>query len=161
MGTGKTTVGKLVAQALEYEFVDTDIEIMNRHHCTIEEIFETRGESAFRSMEAELARELSHRQGLVISTGGKMMLDKANKDILEKSGAVFCLVADPVAIMHRVSGDTGVKRPLLQNAHGMETLTALLAERKKGYGQYHQVDTTSKSPGEVARALMALFHKCP
>ena len=160
MGTGKTTVGKLVAEALQYEFVDTDVEIMNRYHCTIAQIFENQGESAFRSMESELARELSLRQGLVISTGGKMMLDKANKDALEKSGPVFCLVADPGEIMHRVSRDSGAKRPLLQKADGMETLVTLLAERKQGYGQFIQVDTTAKSPDEVAQALMAMFHKC-
>jgi shikimate kinase len=159
MGTGKTTVGKRVAEILEYEFVDTDAEIMSRNHCTIAEIFENQGESAFRKMESDLARDLAHRQGLVISTGGKMMLDKANKDVLEKSGMVFCLVADPVEIMTRVSRDSEVERPLLKKPNGMETLLQLLAERKKGYGQYLQVDTMSKSPDEVAQALMAMFLK--
>ncbi|MFK5954803.1 MAG: shikimate kinase [Desulfobacterium sp.] len=159
MGTGKTTVGKRVAQSLEYEFVDTDVQIMSQNHCTIAEIFENQGEAAFRQMESDLARDLAHRQGLVISTGGKMMLDKTNKDVLEKSGMVFCLVADPVEIMARVSGDSGVERPLLKGANGMETLIHLLSERKKGYGQYLQVDTMSKSPDEVAQTLMAMFHK--
>ena len=148
-----------MAQILKYEFVDTDAKIMSQNHCTIAEIFEDRGESAFRRMESDLARNLAQRQGLVISTGGKMMLDKANKDTLEKSGMVFCLVADPVEIMARVSGDSGVERPLLKQANGMETLMRLLSERKKGYGQYLQVDTMAKSPDEVAQALMAMFHK--
>jgi len=158
MGTGKTTVGKRVAQILKYEFVDTDANIMSQNHCTIAKIFENQGEAAFRQMEADLAQDLAHRQGLVISTGGKMMLDKANKDVLEKSGTVFCLVADPVEIMARVSRDSGVERPLLKQANGMETLMRLLSERKKGYGQYLQVDTMSKSPDAVAQALMAMFH---
>ena len=159
MGTGKTTVGKRVAEILGYEFLDTDVEIMSRNNCTIAEIFENQGEVAFRKMESDLARDLAHRQGLVISTGGKMMLDKANKDVLEKSGMVFCLVADPVEIMARVSRDSGVERPLLKKANGMETLIHLLSERKRGYGQYLQVDTTLKSPDGVAQTLMAMFQK--
>jgi len=152
-------VGKCVAEILKYEFMDTDAKIMSRNHCTIAEIFESQGESAFREMESDLARDLAHRQGLVISTGGKMMLDKANKDVLEKSGMVFCLVADPVEIMARVSKDSGAERPLLKGANGMETLMHLLAEREKGYGQYLQVNTMSKSPDEVAQALIEMFHK--
>lgn len=148
-----------MAELLKYEFVDTDVEIMSRNHCTIAEIFENQGEATFRQMESDLARDLAHRQGLVISTGGKMMLDKTNKNVLEKSGMVFCLVADPVEIMTRISGDSGAERPLLKGANGMETLMHLLAERKKGYGQYLQVDTTSKSPDEVAQVIMAMSIK--
>jgi len=157
MGTGKTTVGKRVAARLTYEFVDTDVEIMSQNNCTIDEIFEHQGEAAFRKMESDVARVLARRQGVVISTGGKMMLDKANKDVLEKSGRVFCLVADPEEIMSRVLADPGVERPLLKAANGMETLIRLLAERKKGYGQYLQVETTSKSPDEVAQVILAMF----
>ena len=157
MGTGKTTVGRIVARSLGYGFMDTDVEIMARQRCTIAEIFDTQGEPAFRRMEADLARELSHGEGMVISTGGKMMLNDTNKAVLEKSGVVFCLVADPGEIMARVSKDTGVERPLLRKSGGMETLLALLAERKEGYGRYLQVDTMSKSPHEVAETIIELF----
>ena len=70
MGTGKTTVGKLLALQLGYEFIDTDALIQERQGRAISDIFLESGETAFRQMEADLAQELGQRQGLVISTGG-------------------------------------------------------------------------------------------
>ena len=95
MGTGKTTVGQLLAQQLDYKFVDTDVLIQERTGKSIPEIFEEKGEAAFREMEAALACELAARQGIVISTGGRMMLDSANAATLSSSGRVICLVATP------------------------------------------------------------------
>src|SRR6187399_1176730 len=77
MGTGKTTVGRLLAARLGYEFVDTDEAIVERHG-EIADIFRTRGEEAFRQIERQLAAELASRERLVISTGGRMMLDPDN-----------------------------------------------------------------------------------
>ena len=78
MGTGKTTVGKRLAAALGYDFVDTDELIVARTGQTIEEIFKEKGEAAFREMEAAIARELSEKEGTVIATGGGTMLDRDN-----------------------------------------------------------------------------------
>ena len=74
MGTGKTTVGRLVARKLGREFVDTDLVIEERHG-PIQEIFDRQGESAFRDIERTLAVELGQRKRLVIATGGRMLLD--------------------------------------------------------------------------------------
>ena len=92
MGTGKTTAGKLLSKELGYDFVDTDDLIMSRCGKTVALIFETEGENSFRSMERELAIELSEREKLVISTGGKMMLDSENCAVLKKNGRIFCSV---------------------------------------------------------------------
>ena len=92
MGTGKTTIGRLVAEKLNYEFIDTDQLIEEQIGCTIAEFFRVKGEAAFRKLEAELAQELSHREGLVISTGGRMMLDPVNAAALniEWTGLLSC-----------------------------------------------------------------------
>ena len=99
MGTGKTTVGKKIAQQLAYDFVDTDELIQERAGKTVPEIFQEMGEVAFREMEAAVARELAGRQGIVISTGGRLMLDPDNAAALSSTGRVFCLVATPEDIL--------------------------------------------------------------
>ncbi len=83
MGTGKSTVGKMLAKKLGYSFIDTDETIMSRCGITIAEIFKSQGEAAFRKMERSLALELSNQEGLVISTGGGMLLDSVNAELLE------------------------------------------------------------------------------
>jgi shikimate kinase len=80
MGTGKTTVGRLLAERLGYGFVDTDALIVARHG-PIAEIFAGRGEGEFRRLEAEVAAELADRTGLVIATGGRMLLDHGNAEV--------------------------------------------------------------------------------
>src|SRR5262245_28128798 len=113
MGTGKTTVGRLLAARLGYEFVDTDQVIVARHG-EIADIFRIRGEDAFRSIEGALATELASRERLVISTGGRMMLDPDNVAALGRNGLIFCLVAAPDEIFERISNDApAVERPLL------------------------------------------------
>ncbi|MGH9134897.1 MAG: shikimate kinase, partial [Ilumatobacteraceae bacterium] len=92
MGTGKTTVGRLLAEQLGFEFVDTD-QVIEQRHGAIAEVFRVMGEDAFRRIERELAAELADRERLVISTGGRMMLDPQNVASLSRNGRVFCLVA--------------------------------------------------------------------
>ncbi len=111
MATGKTTVGKLLAEQLDYEYVDTDELIVERSGQTVAEIFREKGEAAFREMEATVSRELGDKEGLVISTGGHLMLDAANAAALSKRGRVFCLVATPKEILQRIQNDKRVKRP--------------------------------------------------
>ncbi len=152
MGTGKTTVGRLMAQKLSYEFVDTDQFIEQQIGCSIAEFFRDQGEAAFRKMESELAQELAEREGLVISTGGRMMLDPANAAALSKSGRVFCLVATPEEILARVSNDTSV-RPLLQVPNPLEHIVELMQQRDKGYKRFSQLETSDRQPLAVASEL--------
>ncbi len=152
MGTGKTTVGRLMAEKLNYEFIDTDVFIEERIGCTIAEYFRDQGEAAFRQQEANLAQELSKRKGLVISTGGRMMLDPANAAALSKTGRVFCLVATPEEILERVTGDSNV-RPLLQVANPLEHIVELLEQRKKGYRRFSQFTTSERNPHDIADEL--------
>ncbi|PLX94532.1 MAG: 3-dehydroquinate synthase [Desulfuromonas sp.] len=152
MGTGKTTVGKNLAKKLNYAFVDTDHLIEERIGMSIAEYFKQEGEDAFRQQEALLARELADREGHVISTGGRFMLDPGNAATLSKTGRVFCLVATPDEILQRVSQDDHV-RPLLQVANPLENIVELLQQRKEGYGQFPQFVTSAKDPEAVASDL--------
>lgn len=157
MATGKTTVGKLLAEQLGYAFVDTDALIVERSGMSVAEIFGQKGEAAFRRLESELARELADKEGLVISTGGRLMLDPDNAAVLGRRGRVFCLVATPKEIFERVSRDKHAKRPLLKEADPMRSIVELMQQREEGYGRFLQLVTTGKTPDEVSRNLLGIF----
>ena len=161
MGTGKTTVGTRLAQQMDYDFVDTDELIEAREGCRIADIFKDRGEAAFRALEAEVARELAARQGLVIATGGRLMLDTGNAAALGRSGRVFCLVATPEEIVARVSKDHEHRRPLLEVPNPIERVVELMHQRQDGYGQFPQMVTSQKNPDEVTQILSGLFQADP
>ena len=152
MGTGKTTVGRLLADLLGYEFVDTD-EVIERRYGAIETIFRERGEDAFRAIERELADELADGDRLVIATGGRMMLDAEIAATLGAGARVFCLVASPDTIAARVLD--GPVRPLLAGPDSLARIRQLLAERAAGYSRFEQVSTDSRTPADVARDLAA------
>ncbi|MDH3302026.1 MAG: shikimate kinase [Acidimicrobiia bacterium] len=156
MGTGKTTIGRLLAVDLGFEFVDTDAVISERHG-PIADIFAERGEAAFRAIEQDLAAELAERSRLVIATGGRMMLDPANVATLGRNSRVFCLVADPDEIHRRVSADTArIERPLLSVPDPRARIGELLAERRNGYERFIQITTDDRTPGVIAAEIAAL-----
>jgi len=161
MGTGKTTVGRLLADQLGYEFVDTDDLIQERLDLSIVELFEEFGETAFRQMEAELAQELANRDGLVISTGGRLMLDPVNVAALSQTGRVFCLVATPDEILTRLKNDKAHPRPLLEVPNPDERIVELLQERGQGYARFPQVTTNDRQPTDVIGDLIGLIHEDP
>lgn len=157
MGTGKTTVGRLVAEKLGREFVDTDLVIEERHG-PIHEIFDRQGESAFRDIERALAVELGHRKGLVIATGGRMLLDPENFRVLSENSRIFCLVASPEEIYDRVAGDyPRVNRPLLEVADPKQRIIELLAERGPDYARFTQLATDQIEPEVIAQELVDLW----
>jgi len=156
MATGKATIGQLLAKELHLKFVDTDEEIISRQGLSIPEIFTRFGEDAFRKMETEMARELANQEGLVISTGGRMVLDTVNVDLLTKTGRFFCLTATADEILTRVGKDRST-RPLLAVADPKTKIIELLEERKKGYQRFDKVSTSEKSPNEIAQDLIDLL----
>jgi shikimate kinase len=161
MATGKTTVGKGLAEQLGYAFVDTDELIAERSGQTVAEIFREKGEAAFRRMESEIARELGEKEGLVVSTGGRLMLDPANAAALGRRGRVFCLVATPEEILDRISKDKHVKRPLLEAPNPMHRIVELMQQREEGYGRFRQMVTSGKTPDEITRELIGIFQVIP
>ena len=154
MGTGKTTAGRILADRLGYGFVDTD-EMIESRAGPIPEIFERSGEPGFREMERSVARELAGRTGLVISTGGRMMLDSECAACLEPTADVICLTAGTGTIIERIGGTP--RRPLLDGPDASERVRELLDERAEGYGRFDPVDTEGRSAEEVADAVMSLL----
>jgi len=154
MGTGKTTVGRVLAERLGREFVDTDLLIEERHG-PIPQIFADHGEGAFRRYEREVAAELAKRSGLVIATGGRMLVDAVNAERLGSTGDIVCLVASLDTILDRVDADgAGATRPMLAGDDVRTRVAALLAERSAAYGSFHRIDTDGRSPDELAVAIV-------
>ena len=115
MGSGKSTVGRELAQRNGMTFLDTDAAIEEAEGCSIREIFETRGEEAFRDMETEYLRRLSKTAvNMVIATGGGIVLREENRALLKQTGKVIWLEASPEETLERVRSDSG--RPLLDSA---------------------------------------------
>jgi len=155
MGTGKSTLGRLLAEKLDYHFIDTDSLIEDRIGQTIAELFQEQGEAAFRKLEESLAQELAQQQGLVISTGGGLVLNPNNVDALTQSGQIICLTATPVEILERVSTQKQI-RPLLLEKDPLSKIKELLEQRLPVYSQFQQLSTTGKDPHELVTQLIEL-----
>ncbi len=152
MGVGKSTLGRFLAQSLNYEFVDTDDLIEHREGKSIPELFETRGEPYFRSLEQALVEEMQDWKKTVISTGGGLVTHHDNLDVLKKYSFVVCLWASPETIYHRVKRQSN--RPLLATPDPQSRIRELLEERGKYYKQSDLIVNTDKRPLRVVAQLV-------
>lgn len=156
MGTGKTTVGRLVAEQLKFESLDTDALIEQRSGKKITEIFAQNGEPAFRQLEAQLVEELAGRTKTVISTGGGLPTNPANLVSLKTHALVICLWASPEHIFSRVREQT--HRPLLNDPDPLGKIRNLLAAREKFYKQADVLlNSDLRSAREVAQQVIVQF----
>jgi 3-dehydroquinate synthase len=131
MGAGKTTIGRLLARRLDMTFIDSDHEIEARTGATIPWIFEIEGEASFRRREAEVIRELTAQNGIVLATGGGAVLDPESRALLAERGTVIYLRASVSSILQRTAHDKN--RPLLQTADPRRKLEDLTAQREPLY----------------------------
>ncbi|WP_373890028.1 bifunctional shikimate kinase/3-dehydroquinate synthase AroKB [Massilia sp. DJPM01] len=131
MGAGKTTIGRILARKLGKRFIDSDHEIEARTGATIPWIFEIEGEASFRRREAEVIRDLTAQDGIVLATGGGAVLDPASRAFLKQRGRVVYLRASVSSIMLRTTHDKS--RPLLQTADPRKKLEELTAQREPLY----------------------------
>jgi shikimate kinase len=156
MGSGKTTVGQLIAEQTGMPLLDMDALIVERAGKSINEIFADDGEPYFRTLENELAKELSETEGNIISTGGGIVLNPENIEYLERTGLVVCLLADSETVLDRVKHDSA--RPLLAGDK-QQAILELLAARKPLYEAIaHKIDTSGRpSPAPTAQEIIDLY----
>jgi shikimate kinase len=149
MGTGKTTIGRMLASQLGYDFLDTDHWIEAAAGKSIPEIFNQAGEGHFRMLEQQVLTELARRQHTVIATGGGLPCYQDNLEKLRQHSYVVCLWASPETIFERVRHNT--HRPLLQHPDPLSRIRELLALREPFY---RQADLLVSSDGRPSREIV-------
>ncbi len=154
MGVGKTTIGHHLADSLKLDFIDSDHEIEKRAGVTIPMIFEFEGEIGFRRRERAVINELTQINGIVLSTGGGVVLDVINRKHLHNQGYVIYLSASVNELLERTSNSHN--RPLLQTGNPREKITNLLKERHPLYKMTADftIDTTQKSIRQVIKLIL-------
>ncbi len=156
MGTGKSVVGRLAAEQLRFDFIDTDDWIERETGKTIPEIFASQGEPAFRQFERATVEALRQCRNTVIATGGGLVIDPANMTDLKTHALVVCLWASPEKIWERVRAQT--HRPLLQAPDPLGRIRALLEQRGPAYRQADVlVNTGCRSARQVAQQIVHQF----
>lgn len=156
MGSGKSSVGRLVADQLHFQFLDTDELIEARVGKSIDEMFVESGETAFRDLEHKVVQELATKTLTVISTGGGLPVNPDNLASLKKHALVVCLWVSPEKSWERVRNQN--HRPLLKDADAPGKIRALLVEREKFYRQADVlVNTEWRSIREVAQQVVYHF----
>ena len=156
--TGKTSVGRLLAKAMAWTFVDMDHELVTEAGIPIEEMVDSRGWEYFREREAQLLGSLSHAAKQVISTGGGVVTVPENIAIMRGSGKVVWLHASPDTIAARMEADrsTAGQRPPLQGNNSVVEIEEVLAERMPLYDEamHLQVETDALSLEEVTEGIL-------
>ncbi len=160
MGTGKSTVGALVAQRLGRAFLDTDTLVEAGAGKAVREIFTTHGEACFRRLERESCLWAARQSGVVVSTGGGALLDLESKHVLEQTGIVILLTCNLETLVRRLEDSVRRgERPLLGEGF-VQKMEGLLRARESAYAAFVlRVDTTRLVPGEVADQILDIYHQ--
>ena len=154
-GSGKTSVGRILADRLGWRFVDSDDEIFHEQGVSIAQIFATHGEDRFRSLERDMIARLCEDSNQVISVGGGTIVDRCNKRVMLDRNYVVRLVASPETILRRLSATNLSERPMLTSSDPLGRISRLLEDREEHYGAAHlQVDTEDMTPAEVAERVL-------
>jgi shikimate kinase len=156
MGSGKTTVGRLLAEMTGLPLVDMDTLIEERAGKTINEIFAEEGEAHFRQLERTLVKELSGQEDQIISTGGGIVLNPDNITDFEGTGLVVCLLVDSQSVLDRVRHDSS--RPLLAGDKEKKIVQLLESRLPLYQAITHKIDTSGRpSPEPTAREIIELY----
>jgi shikimate kinase len=155
MGTGKSAVGRELARRLKRRFVDLDKEIERKGRASVAEIFDGKGERAFRAMERRLLLGTARRTKLVVALGGGALIDRRNGLFCERNGMVIKLSCSSRELARRLRSARS-QRPLLAGGRLSSRITALLRSRRGAYGRpLMTVSTTSRSVKQAAAAIAA------
>ena len=131
MGSGKSTIGRLLSNELKLDFLDSDKVIVDRAGADIPWIFDVEGEVGFRDREQAVIEQISQQDDLVLATGGGVVMREANREALRSRGFVIYLLTSIDQQMERTARDKN--RPLLQTENPRATLEALLEKRDPLY----------------------------
>lgn len=157
MGTGKSTVGALLAKKLGRKFIDSDEAIVEREGRNIPEIFAADGEEYFRRIEADVIRGLSELSGCIIATGGGVVLNPENIKALRKNGVVINLSASAETIYKRTSKSN--TRPLI-NKKSLSEIEALLSSRAAAYANNDFcISVDELTPMSSAEKIIEIYKK--
>jgi shikimate kinase len=153
MGTGKTAVGRRVADELHASFFDVDIVIERRAGVSVQQIFSAKGEPAFRELESTVIEELSVQNKVVIATGGGALINPKNRAHLQRNGILACLTAKTGTLLERLKED--MTRPLLAGEEMPQRIERLMKEREAVYALCPlQIATDGRTIAEVAGEII-------
>lgn len=157
MGSGKSTVGKILAEKLEMKFLDTDLEIEKEQGRSVQDIFSEKGEEYFRKLENEMSKKLSTENNTIISTGGGIILNEENIEYLKKDGVVFFLDVAKKTLYKRLISSKG--RPLLEGDELWNKINNVLGERVERYRSSADfiVKVGSEIPYETMEDIKKLY----
>ncbi len=159
-GTGKSVVGKILAERLGMECVGMDAEIVRRAGMPIPQIVQEQGWPGFRDIESQLAKDLSGRDNLIIDTGGGVIERPENIEALKGNAIIFWLKASVDVIVSRIQDDT--QRPaLVEGTTFTEEVAEVIERRTSKYraAGHHEIDTDTLTPDEIAENIIGIMNR--
>ena len=158
MGSGKTTLGKILSKKLDKHFYDSDQVIEEKLGVDVPMIFEYEGEAGFREREKDILRELVNKQNIVLATGGGIILSESNRELLAKNGIVIYLKSNQKDLVLRMKNDK--TRPLLKNGNVELIIKKLCQEREPLYEEIadFKVVTKNKRIYEVVNEIVRIIN---
>ena len=154
-----------MASILKWQFIDSDAVIEKRTGKSIEEIVEKDGWPAFRKEEEKVMKKLAMLDKTILATGGGVILNPVNRELLVKNGILIWLKADVATIKNRMGQDskTDTQRPALTNLGAVDEIEAVLVERITYYqdAAHYTIDTSKKSVYEIADEIVTLIKQHP
>lgn len=156
MGSGKTTIGKLLGEKLTLRSIDIDVIIEHNEKRTISEIFQNEGEKYFRNIERETIKKNFTNKDLIISLGGGAFEDQLTQELLLKNSTVIYLKTSPNVILERIKNNTN--RPLLKNQMTVEKIRSIILQRQKNYELANiTILTDNKNTDKIVEEILGVI----
>ncbi len=156
MGSGKTTIGKLLGEKLTLRSIDIDVIIEQNEKRTVSEIFQNEGEKYFRNIERETIEKNFTNKDLIISLGGGAFEDQLTQELLLKNSTVIYLKTSPNVILERIKNNTN--RPLLKNQMTVEKIQSIILQRQKNYELANiTILTDNKNTDKIVEEILGVI----
>lgn len=156
MGSGKTTIGKLLGEKLTLRSIDIDVIIEQNERRTVSEIFQNEGEKYFRNIERETIKKNFTNKDLIISLGGGAFEDQLTQELLLKNSTVIYLKTSPNVILERIKNNTN--RPLLKNQMTVEKIQSIILQRQKNYALANiTILTDNKNTDKIVEEILGVI----